>query len=82
MNISFNAKAIRKELTKLEMQLSASQRNAHVGSWELHLGETGNSQVFWSDETFRIFGFEPNEVPATRELFYELAHPSMLLSTA
>jgi len=51
--------------------LETSQRIAHIGSWEMDLTDidgTSNSDVYWSDETYRIFGFEPGSVKVTRDL--------------
>lgn len=58
-----------------ERMLAQSQKMAHVGSWESRLeGEEGALQ--WSDETFRIFGYEPGEVKATNDLFFQAVHPN------
>ena len=52
-------------------QLNEAQRIAHVGSWQWDI-ETGKE--VWSDEQFRIFGFEPGESEATYELFSKCLH--------
>src|SRR6202051_2154009 len=44
-------------LRKSEAYLAEAQRLSHTGSWAWSVG-TG--RVFWSIETFRIFGFNPN----------------------
>lgn len=67
-----------KELKKREGHLSSSQRIAHIGSWELdleNLDELNNNELYWSEETFRIFGFEPGAVKVTNELFFNCVHP-------
>jgi len=43
-------------LVESEARLAHAQAMAHIGSWEWNL-ETG--EQVWSDEMFRIFGFEP-----------------------
>lgn len=52
--------------------LSNAQRIAHLGDWELDI-QTG--EVKWSDETYRIFGFEPGEIKLKFNTFMELVHP-------
>jgi len=71
-------KAAAEALEKSESSLAAAQRIALLGSWELELGESENvngNQLRWSDETFRIFGFEPGQVTVTNELFFQAVHP-------
>jgi len=60
-----------------EAMMAAAQRIAHIGSWELELvhEETDANILRWSDEMFRIAGFEPGTVKVTNELFFQLAHP-------
>jgi PAS domain-containing protein len=43
-----------------ERKLEEAQRLAHVGYWE-HDPET--DRLTWSDETYRIFGLQPQGVP-------------------
>ncbi len=45
---------------------------AHFGSWQVDL-DTGKHQ--WSDEAFRIFGFEPGEIEPNYETFLLHVHP-------
>ena len=49
-----------------EAQLKEAQAIAHVGSWELDLS-SGRAQ--WSEETFRLFGFEPGALEANVDAF-------------
>jgi len=59
-----------------EAHLSNSQRIAQIGSWELPLENRENSNTLhWSDEAYRIFGYEPGEVEITNELFFRHVHP-------
>lgn len=52
--------------------LDRSQQIGHVGSWELDLRA---NHLTWSDETYRIFGHEPQEFAATYEAFLDSIHP-------
>jgi len=56
-----------------EANLSKAQEIAHIGSWEWDLIL---NEVKWSDELFRILGFEPNEVNPSFDLWTEMIHPS------
>ncbi len=55
-----------------EKQLAESQRIAHIGSWEHNL-TTG--KVVWSDEMFRLLGFDPRKDPADFKMFFDMIHP-------
>lgn len=60
------------ELQRAHDDLAEAQRLAHVGNWHVDL-ET--SVLEWSDETYRIFGYEPNAFHPTRETFLASIHP-------
>ena len=45
-----------------EEDLKESQRIAHVGSWRLNFA---NNQVIWSDELYKMYGFDPTLPPPT-----------------
>jgi two-component system, cell cycle sensor histidine kinase and response regulator CckA len=53
-------------------RLKRSQQIAHLGSWELDLV---NNHLTWSDETYRIFGLQPQEFDATYKAFLDAVHP-------
>jgi PAS domain-containing protein len=55
--------------------LNEAQRIAHLGSWEWRLD---TDEQLWSDECFRLFGHEPNEVAASLEHFKSLVVPEDL----
>ena len=51
---------------------------AHLGAWAIEIPTPGNmmeNELFWSDETYRIFGYQPGGVRATNELFFSRVHP-------
>ena len=64
-------------LRRSEHMLEHSQSTAHVGSWEVHLAKYPDDplSVRWSDEMYRIFGYEPGGIEPTRKLFYDAIHP-------
>ena len=65
-------------LEKSQASLAAAQRIAHLGSWELDLKNLDNvnsNELWWSDETHRIFGYEPRQIPVTNEIFLKAVHP-------
>jgi PAS domain S-box-containing protein len=59
------------ELRRRESYLAEAQKLSHTGSfaWTVQTGE-----IVWSDETFRIFEFDPSVRP-TLELILERLHP-------
>ena len=62
-------KQAEEKLKRSESQLAEAQRVAHVGYWERNI-DTG--EFTWSDETYRIFGLQPQEPLENLE---ELIHP-------
>jgi diguanylate cyclase (GGDEF)-like protein/PAS domain S-box-containing protein len=60
-------------LRRSEASLAEAQRIAHVGSWEWDLT---TDEIHWSDETFRIYGFEPQQFVPTFERLVEVVHPA------
>ena len=59
-------------LRKSEASLANAQRIAHLGNWGRDLI---TNELWWSDETYRIFGLEPQAFGATYEAFLETVHP-------
>lgn len=71
-------KRAEESLRKSEAHMALAQQVAHLGSWELdltHLENVHANRLFWSDETFRIFGYKPGSVAVTTELFFSHVHP-------
>ena len=65
-------------LEQSEANLAAAQRIAHFGSVEVNLvslDEPEKNPVRWSDEVFRIYGYEPGGVEASRRTFLQSVHP-------
>jgi PAS domain S-box-containing protein len=59
-------------LWESENDLKEAQKLAHLGSWDLDI-LTGN--LYWSDESYRIYGFKPKEFVPTYEKFKSILHP-------
>jgi PAS domain S-box-containing protein len=59
-------------LRESEVGLAEAQRMAHLGNWVWDL-VTG--EVRWSDEVFRIYGFEPGAFVPTFDRLLEVVHP-------
>jgi PAS domain S-box-containing protein len=55
-----------------EALLVEAQRLAHIGSWNWDLT---NGAFQWSDEHYRIFGFEPRDPPITLDRAWDRVHP-------
>jgi PAS domain S-box-containing protein len=58
--------------------LLASQHVARVGSWELEVSPDGRANLnslTCSDESFRIFGYLPDETAPPIDLFWSRVHP-------
>jgi diguanylate cyclase (GGDEF)-like protein/PAS domain S-box-containing protein len=72
-------KEAERKLLQSEANLAAAQRIAHLGSVELdlvNLNEPEANPVRWSDEVFRIFGYDPNVQVPSRKAFFRLVHPN------
>jgi len=60
------------ELRRREAYLTEAQRLSHTGSWAWNV-RTG--ALFWSEEIYRIYGYDPQEVGPTWEQFLQRVHP-------
>jgi len=60
-------------LREREAYLAESQRLAHTGSWALD-GTTREAR-YWSEEMFRIFGFDPRQGFPKRDQWLQRMHP-------
>src|SRR5665647_1509865 len=59
-------------LKESENGLAEAQRMAHIGNWDWNLV---TNKVYWSDETYRIFGLNPQEFGATYDAFLSYVNP-------
>ena len=60
------------ELRRNEAYLAEGQRISQTGSWGWNVA-TG--ELFWSQEHFRIFGFDPETAKPSYPMFLEKIHP-------
>lgn len=59
-------------VSRVRRQLAAIQAITHIGSWEW---DARTNVVEWSDELYRIYGFEPQSRPITYEFFLSRVLP-------
>ena len=71
-------KEAEQKLRQSEANLAAAQRIAHFGSVEIDLvnfEEPEKNPVRWSDEVFRIHGYQPGGIEPSRPTLFRLVHP-------
>ena len=64
-------KMAREKLQRSEAYLAEAQRLSHTGSWAFNTREA----VYWSEENFRIWGFDPQHGLPKRETMLQRIHP-------
>ena len=64
--------AVEAALSASEATMAAGQRIGHFGSWEVDLtvADANANPCRWSDEMFRIAGYEPGAVEVSSELLF------------
>lgn len=65
-------------LLQSEQRLANAQKIANIGSWELDLSNSADIDSYplhWSDQVFRIFGYEPGEIGVSTDNFFKAVHP-------
>src|SRR5438270_3719642 len=65
-------KSAEENLRRSEGFLAQGQRISHTGSWSWNVS---SGKVAWSEEHFRIFGFDPEKTEPSFQLFLETVHP-------
>src|SRR5438552_5533662 len=65
-------KRAEEKLRRSKAFLTEGQRISHTGSWGWHVS---SGKVAWSEEHFRIFGFDPEKTKQSFQLFLETVHP-------
>jgi PAS domain S-box-containing protein len=76
-------KRAEQSLREIADNMAMAQRIGHVGSWEMALSDDNQllGPALWSDECYRIFGFEPRAVEPTQEFFESRVLPEDLANT-
>jgi len=65
-------KTVEEALRRSEAYLAEAQKLTHTGSWAISpVAQT----AFWSEESFRIFGFDLENGVPPREKYWERVHP-------
>ncbi len=59
------------DLRRSELYMAEAERLCHIGSSVWH---TQTNKLFWSDETYRIFGFKSRSFEPSHEIFLGLVH--------
>ena len=60
------------ELRLSEAYLAEAEKVSHTGSWGWNVL---SGEVYWSKETFRIFGVNPGDMKPSYQLFLQFVHP-------
>jgi len=68
-------KRIEAELRRSQASLAEAQRMARMGSWEMDIA---SGEGFWSDEMYRILGYEPGGCEPSIEGLLRHSHPEDL----
>jgi PAS domain S-box-containing protein len=66
-----NLKRTEKRLRESEAYLAEAQRLSHAGTWAFNETTT----LYWSEESYRIWGFDPLQGLPSREAMWERVHP-------
>jgi PAS domain S-box-containing protein len=67
-----NLKRTEGRLRQSEAYLAEAQRLSHTGTWVLNA--TTMQYLYWSDESYRIWGFDPLEGIPSREAVWQRIH--------
>jgi PAS domain S-box-containing protein len=69
--IAIERKLTHERLQRSEAYLAEAQRLSHTGSWAFN----AKGPVYWSEETFRIWGLDPQQGLPDREIVLQRIHP-------
>lgn len=65
-------KRMESALLESEQRLKAAHSIAHLGSWEWNIE---NGEQLWSEEMYRIFGYDPQAITVPHDSLFEMVHP-------
>lgn len=71
-NDNENAKLTKRAVLESNAYLAEAQKLSHTGSFGWNVS---NGEIFWSEETFRIFAYEPTTT-ATMQMVFDRVHPA------
>lgn len=74
-------KAASEVIRKSEETMAEAQGISHFGSWEFYFDKAGKirpQSIKWSEELYRIMGYQPNGVKLSTKVFYDHVHPEDL----
>ena len=66
-----NLKRTERRLRQSEAYLAEAQRLSHTGTWAFNETTT----LYWSEESYRIWGFDPLQGLPSREAMWQRVHP-------
>lgn len=64
--------SLEERVSERTQQLQEAQRIGHMGNWSW---DTNHGEHFWSEEVYRIFGYQPDDINPTHEHFIAAIHP-------
>lgn len=71
-------KQVEEALERSQATLAQAGQMTHLGAWEIEISKPEDlnaNPLRWSDEVYRIFGYEPGAVEVTNDLFFQHVHP-------
>jgi signal transduction histidine kinase/CheY-like chemotaxis protein len=69
--VAIERKLIEQRLQRNEYYLAEAQRLTHTGSWTLNSA----GEIYWTEETFLIWAFDPQQGVPDRETILQRVHP-------
>lgn len=66
------SKLYQESLIKSEANLNKAQRMAQIGSWNRDIVK---DKLLWSENVYRVFGFEPFSFEPDHSIFMDVVHP-------
>jgi PAS domain S-box-containing protein len=73
VSIAIEREQAEETLRRSEGYLAEAQRLTRTGSWAWNVAS--RRSVYWSQENYRLFGFDPEEGIPSDEVFYQRVHP-------
>jgi len=73
VSIAIEREQAEETLRRSEGYLAEAQRLTRTGSWAWNVAS--RRSVYWSQENYRLFGYDPEEGIPSDEVFYQRVHP-------